>query len=153
MKQNRSGTLTHGMTKTITYTSWSQMWQRVKGNKPNYKKYYVDKGITVCDRWERFENFYADMGERPSKLYSIDRINNDGNYEPSNCRWATSKEQNQNKHIPKMDLNVAKQMYEFYLENKSLTKTAHKFGYRSPQTALNYVRLWKENNKEKVNGK
>lgn len=63
------------------------------------RQYYADRGITVCKRWDAYETFLADMGRRPSPDHSIDRINNDGNYEPSNCRWATRSEQQRNKRV------------------------------------------------------
>jgi hypothetical protein len=64
---------------------------------PNYR-YYGGRGIAVCERWRTsFDTFVADMGLRPSAGHSLDRMNNDGNYEPSNCRWATKIEQMQNR--------------------------------------------------------
>jgi len=82
----------HGYHGTPTYRSWEGMRQRCAntGN-PRFND-YGGRGIVVCERWQSFENFLADMGECPPCL-SIDRINNDGNYEPSNCRWATCSEQ------------------------------------------------------------
>ena len=83
------------MRKTPTYTTWQSMIARCKYPYVNGYKNYGGRGITVCDRWTKpggFLNFLADMGERPEGK-SIDRINNDGNYEPSNCRWATPQEQ------------------------------------------------------------
>lgn len=81
------------------YYTWCNM--RARCNRPQRAEYrnYGGRGITVCDRWQGvkgYQNFLADMGEKPPN-YSLDRINNDGNYEPSNCRWATYKEQTKNR--------------------------------------------------------
>lgn len=87
---------THGLSKTAEYKTWQQMIQRCDNqgdaNYPNYG----GRGISVCEKWQNFENFYADMGKRPSGM-SIDRKDNDGNYEPGNCRWATLIQQNRNR--------------------------------------------------------
>lgn len=83
--------------KSLEYICWTNMKARCLYPKNNRYEYYGGRGIKVCERWlESFENFLADMGPRPRGM-SIDRINPDGNYEPGNCRWATSKEQNNNK--------------------------------------------------------
>ena len=83
---------THGMKHTRTYSLWEAMLSRIRYGRSDY----AGRGITVCDSWLKFENFYSDMGEVPDGM-SLDRINNDGNYEPSNCRWATRQQQNTNK--------------------------------------------------------
>jgi hypothetical protein len=79
-----------------TYNIWAQMVQRCTNPKHKDWRLYGGRGITVCDRWLKFEDFLADMGEKPGGL-SIDRRDNDGNYEPGNCRWATAVEQANNK--------------------------------------------------------
>lgn len=85
----------HGMYRTKTHKTWSSMIERCtqRGN-PAYHRYGA-RGIIVCDRWMQFENFLADMGHRPEGT-SLDRIDNDKGYEPGNCRWATSMQQQNN---------------------------------------------------------
>ena len=92
----RRKTERHGMSRSPEYNSWAGMLKRCYNpNNPSYKN-YGGRGIKVCDRWRHsFINFYSDMGGRPSGL-TLDRVDNDGNYEFSNCRWATDKEQNNN---------------------------------------------------------
>lgn len=93
--------ITHGHTSgrniSPTYQTWSSMLKRC--NNPaatNYDR-YGGRGIKVCDRWHEFESFLNDMGERPSTDYEIDRIDNNGNYEPGNCRWVTAKRNSRNR--------------------------------------------------------
>lgn len=88
---------THGKSGSAEYNSWASIHQRCYYQNSTEYYLYGARGIKVCDRWKKFENFYKDMGEKPSPRHSIDRINNDGNYEPSNCRWATYHQQQSNR--------------------------------------------------------
>jgi len=87
----------HGMYQTRFYNIWRGMKSRCNNkNDANYKK-YGGRGITICERWLKFESFLLDMKDGYLDELQIDRIDNDGNYEPSNCRWATRKENNRNR--------------------------------------------------------
>jgi len=95
--------ITHGKSKSAEYRVWSGMISRCYNPKEQSYEFYGARGIRVCKRWrENFVSFYEDMGERPSSSHSIDRIDNNGLYAPSNCRWATRKEQSRNKRNNRM---------------------------------------------------
>lgn len=98
IKTEGSYNIKHGKSYSNEYNSWKGMKERCYTiTDPHYINYGY-RGIKVCERWlECFQNFYDDMGPRPSNKHSIDRINVNGNYCPENCRWATQLEQNQNK--------------------------------------------------------
>lgn len=98
--------VSHRMTKTPEYRTWLHINSRCTNPKNPSWRLYGGRGITVCKEWANsFEAFYAFMGKRPSRNHSIDRLDPDGNYEPSNCRWATTKEQGRNKRTC-LDLRV-----------------------------------------------
>lgn len=119
---------THGMTNTITYSKWTGMLSRCYNkNFPAYINYGA-RGITVCSRWRHsFENFFLDMGEAPAGK-TLERINNNRNYYPKNCKWATNREQNRNKRN-----NV---WISFRGEKKILADWAKFFGKSAPGVRL-----------------
>ena len=88
---------THGRSHTPEHITWGSMIERCSNRRCRGYRNYGARGISVCERWKRFEHFYADMGPRPSPSHSIDRIDPAGNYEPGNCRWATNDAQQTNK--------------------------------------------------------
>lgn len=88
---------THGFSKTKISFVWRQMLQRCNNPKAKVYPYYGGRGIKVCKRWNKFENFLEDMLPTYREGLSLDRRNNDGNYSPSNCRWATKQDQARNR--------------------------------------------------------
>lgn len=123
----------HGNSHLREYKIWGAIKRRC-GNK-NDKKYhlYGGRGISVCERWlSSFELFLSDMGYRPSKNHSIDRINVNGNYEPSNCKWATVKEQNRNKRTNRI------------IEYNGMAKTAVDWSEEFNMTKSKF--MWRINN-------
>jgi hypothetical protein len=99
-QHNKTHGHARGIKQSPTYISWCSMKQRcLDPNRKDYH-YYGGRGIKVCERWHKFENFLKDMGERPEGK-TLDRKNNDGNYIPDNCQWATSKEQCNNRRARK----------------------------------------------------
>jgi hypothetical protein len=106
-----------------TYNVWQAMLQRcLNPTQPNYRNYGA-RGISVCDRWLVYTNFLEDMGERPDGL-SLDRIDNDGNYEPDNCRWATAAQQVRNsRHCRFFEFQGRKQTLADWADERGLNRS------------------------------
>jgi hypothetical protein len=124
LKQSAKKATTHGMCFTRPHNIWRGMLQRcINKNLPCYR-YYGGRGIKVCDRWQSFKNFWEDMKEKYKDNLTINRINNDGNYEPSNCSWVTMKEQARNKRT--------NHFITYKGETKTLQEWADISGIRQP---------------------
>lgn len=121
-----------------TYRTWIGMRQRCNNLKSNGYKNYGGRGIKICERWHNFENFFSDMGERPQGK-SINRINNDGNYEPDNCEWATQKQQRRNSRKTKLSSENIKETRKLRISGKSFSEIAKKYNVSS-STIYNALR-------------
>ena len=96
--QNVKNHITHGMSKTKVYNIWQNIKNRCTNKKSGKWHRYGGRGISMCENWfNSFDEFFKDMGHPPTTKHSIDRIDNDGNYEPTNCKWSTQKEQCNNR--------------------------------------------------------
>jgi len=110
----------HGLAGSPEYSAWLSLINRCTN--PNHKSFagYGGRGISVCDSWmNSVEAFLKDMGRRPSPQHSIDRKNNDGNYEPGNCRWAIQSEQNRNKRCTRLNVDIVRKI-------RALAKDSHR---------------------------
>lgn len=112
----------HGMVGTTEYNSWQSMMNRCYNQNGEDWDLYGGRGISVCDRWHDFKNFYADMGAKPNTKNSIDRIDVNGNYEPSNCRWADQTEQMNNMRRNRLEI--------YNGETMTLSQLARKYGLK-----------------------
>lgn len=121
----------HGMSKTRVYRIWCSMRGRCLNKNNASYPYYGGRGITICDRWEKFEHFLEDMGH-PRNEMTLERIDNNGNYCPENCCWATRSQQSKNRRV-----NI---VIEYHGENLSLHECCERFGLS--YTAL-YSRLYR----------
>lgn len=111
---------THGQSRTIEYRTWESMKDRCLNPNNKFFKHYGGRGIIICDRWkDSFASFLSDMGIRPNGKYSIDRINNNGNYEPTNCRWTTRDIQSKNTRQFKLTPEFISNAKELFSEGYS----------------------------------
>ena len=126
---------------TLTYIAWQSMHTRCAPNYKNAHRYY-DRGIVICERWHKFENFLDDMGECPHGM-TLDRCNNDGNYEPNNCRWATQTEQQRNRGNNKLTMESANLIRQRLLDGETGAALAVAFNVsRSMISAIKHGRNW-----------
>jgi len=145
----------HGMYKTKFYSHWHSMINRCR-----YNTRYIKKNITVCDRWLEFENFKQDLYDKfikhqlKHKTTTLERIDNDGNYTPDNCRWATKQEQNRNKsNIIIININGYKKTLrqlakDYNIKYVTLHARIRRYGY-SLKRALNSPNI-NETRKKKI---
>ncbi len=158
---HRMATTSHGMSGTKIYKSWQAMVKRCSKDGGKSWKYYGGRGIKVCERWMSFDNFYADMGDRPHEDFSIDRIDPDGDYEPGNCRWADKRTQSANRSAWTIDIEgqCLKHACEYHGISYARALKLHRQGMIKSMACLIWYRFnfhpsdFISNNDRKVNKK
>ena len=111
----------HGMSKERIYKIWADIKTRCYNKNSTHFNHYGGRGIEMCERWkESFENFYKDMGDRPTNRHSVERIDVNGNYEPTNCKWATTSEQSKNKRKSTSNSTGANGVSQEYKNGKTI---------------------------------
>jgi hypothetical protein len=126
-----SRSVTHGQTVggyTPEYRAWLKMRERCLNPNTEMFPAYGGRGIKICERWKSFENFYLDMGRKPSRNYSLDRVDVDGDYEPGNCRWATANDQARNKRNNTLTTEKADAIRNLYSSGRKVRDIAREVG-------------------------
>lgn len=124
----RQRSITHGMSHSKIYNVWMKMLRRCRDINDSAYPAYGGRGIKVCERWHKFENFLEDMGIQPTNIHQLERKDNNGNYEPNNCCWATPKEQSNNR---RSNRNIT-----FNNKTQNITQWANEVG-------LSKITLWR----------
>lgn len=121
------GNLSHGKSRTRVYRIWASMVQRATNPKRKCSKNYIERGISISEDWLKFANFYKDMGDPPSDLHSIERVNNDLGYCQENCVWATALEQSRNNRNCRLTTEIVKQIRDRLAKGETGASLAREF--------------------------
>ena len=134
-----------GKNSTAEYRAWKAMHDRCRSNNVVMRSSYGDRGVTVCERWASFPHFLSDMGRRPSRRHSVDRIDVDKGYGPDNCRWATYEQQARNRRSNKLTFDQAVAVARAVLNGETCPKVAKRFGVsRGMPLAIVKGNCWKD---------